>query len=1071
MSHKKNYRYIRTISFILALSVLMTSCGRKTEEEPEVIDQEVISQDITQPTEQDPVSGPLSLAPVSSLPEGGWIMEATFPDRNDDISTTLAMNSMASFKGYHGQGLMYVTVGDDITSFKMYVNEREVDTSSIKANEFYKLDYSDVATDGVNTLQVSSVEPFDAKSKVRVNVTYPTVLDGTLEETGINSDAISLIEDIIESDIEYGFTSAQLAVIRNDRFVYSGSWGRINSYLPDGTRDATSPLVTDDTLYDLASVTKMFATNYAVQKLVTDGELDLDSPVTDYLGDEFVDDTLDIKISGAKKVSIDTQKMWKSKLTVRDILKHQGGFPASPRYCRSTDALFSGNDGSEETRRATRAAICKTPLIYEPGTQTLYSDVDFMILGFIVEKITDKRLDEYVKETFYDPMGLDHITYRPLDNGFGIDDCAATELNGNTRDGKLNYEGIRTQTIRGQVHDELAYYCMAGVSGHAGLFSNATDLAKLATVMLTGGYGNNRFFSIDVMDTFTSPKAEDEANWGLGWWRKGDDIRTGYFGTYSKSSAFGHQGWTGTLVVIDPSRDLVIAYLTNKINSPVTDKEKNTALFDGGGYTASTLGFVTQIISVGMDSDADISDQLMSLLEEMTYDSFRLVDADHVNDPDYPRVKNVQSKLAVYKKRALESGKDEYIKKADELYEKWDQYKLNASDNVSEESDEVILGDECFEEYIPMLEGKRVALFSNQTGIVGDDLDANEHILDALISRNINVTAVFSPEHGFRGEADAGASVKDSADEKTGVPIISLYGNDSHYPSEESMEKFDTLVVDIQDVGLRYYTYYLSMYYLMDACAKNNKKVIILDRPNPNGFYVDGPILKSGFESGVGRLPIPVVHGMTLGEMARMINSEGWLNAGRDACDLLVIPCKNYTHDTKSQVVVNPSPNLKSMRAIYLYASTCFFENTAVSVGRGTDWPFEVFGSPYLEGVESYDFSFTPQSMSGAKNPPFEGQICFGRDLREVSLEEIIDAGIDLEYLIDAYNDMKIAKPDVDFFGKADSKGHCFIDYLMGTDEVREMIIQGKSAQEIKNSWQEDVEEFKKLRQPYLLYD
>ncbi|MBR3634816.1 MAG: penicillin binding protein PBP4B [Lachnospiraceae bacterium] len=1064
-------KYKKHIILLLVISLLLTSCGRsKKEDEPEQTPV-AVEDDTEQIIEKDPKPDPLSLVPVSSVPEGGWIMDAAFPDRNDDISTTLAMNSMASFKGYHGQGVAYVTVGEDIKAFKMYVNEREVDTSSVVSGSIYKLDYSEVSLDGINTIQVSGVEPFDAKSRVKVNVPYPVVLDGSLEEAGINEDAISLIEDIIESDIEYGFTSAQLAVIRNGRFVYSDSWGRINSYNQDGTRDVESPLVTEDTLYDLASVTKMFATNYAIQKLVTDGELELDSPITDYFGEEFVNDTLDIKLAGAKKVSIDTQKKWKGSLTVRDILKHQGGFPASPRYCKPTDALYAGNDGSDETRQATKEAICKTPLIYEPGTQTLYSDVDFMILGFIVENITGMRLDEYVKETFYEPMGLDHITYRPLDNGFGTDDCAATELNGNTRDGKLYFDGIRTAPIRGEVHDELAYYCMGGVSGHAGLFSNASDLSRLASVMLTGGYDNNRFFSIDVMDTFTSPKNENEANWGLGWWRKGDDIRTGYFSTYSVSSAFGHQGWTGTLVVIDPERDLVIAYLTNKINSPVTDKEKNTALFDGGGYTASTLGFVTQIISIGMDSDADIEDQLMSLLEEMTYDSFRIVDADHVNDPDYPKVKNVLSKLAVYKKRALESGNEEYIKKADELAAKWEEYKLNANETPVTDTDEVILGDEQFDEYIPLLEGKRVAVFSNQTGIVGDDLEKNKHVVDALIERNVNVTAIFAPEHGFRGDADAGESVGDSVDSKTGVPILSLYANNSRFPSDESMDRFDTLIIDIQDVGLRYYTYYITMCDLMDACAKKGKNVIILDRPNPNGFYVDGPVLKDEFRSGVGRLPIPVVHGMTLGELARMINGQGWLSEGKDSCDLTVIPCKNYTHDTKSEVVIDPSPNLKSMRAIYLYASTCFFENSAVSVGRGTDQPFEIFGSPYLNGVESYDYSFVPISMSGAKNPMYEGQTCYGRDLRNIPIENIISDGINPEYLIDAYNDMKIVSPDVDFFGKADSKGYYWVDYLFGTDEIRKMIISGKSASEIKNSWQSDVESFKELRKPYLLYD
>ena len=281
---------------------------------------------------------------------------------------------------------------------------------------------------------------------------------------------------------------------------------------------------------------------------------------------------------------------------------------------------------------------------------------------------------------------------------------------------------------------------------------------------------------------------------------------------------------------------------------------------------------------------------------------------------------------------------------------------------------------------------KRVALFSNHTGIVGDvtygaetssgdqnqdlihfGLDANgneisygEHILDALIRHGVNVTAIFSPEHGFRGTEDAGANIDNSVDEKTGIPILSLYTNNTHSPSSEDMGKFDALVVDMQDVGLRYYTYYISMYYLMDACAAAEKEVIILDRPNPNGFYVDGPILKDAYKSGVGQLPIPVVYGMTWGELAEMINGEGWLTSGKNACNLTVIPCQNYTHQTKTKLIRNPSPNIKDMRAVYLYASTCFFENTAVSVGRGTEFPFEAYGSPYLKGVEGFAFSFTP---------------------------------------------------------------------------------------------------------------
>lgn len=409
---------------------------------------------------------------------------------------------------------------------------------------------------------------------------------------------------------------------------------------------------------------------------------------------------------------------------------------------------------------------------------------------------------------------------------------------------------------------------------------------------------------------------------------------------------------------------------------------------------------------------------------------------------------------------------------------------------------DVVLGDAQFDAYIPLLEGKRVALFSNHSGIVGDrtsgpgdtagvdaslipfgrdagghDIAYGEHVLDAMLARGANVTAIFSPEHGFRGTASAGEAVSDSVDPATGVPILSLYAENSHYPSDESMNAFDVLVIDLQDVGLRYYTYYISMYYLMDACASAGKPVVLLDRPNPNGFYVDGPILREAFASGVGRLPVPVVHGLTLGELARMINGEGWLEAGANACDLTVIPCLNYTHRDRVPLVRAPSPNLKDMRAVYLYASTCFFENTAVSVGRGTDHPFEVYGSPYLADDNAFDYSFTPTSMPGAQNPPFEGEACFGRQLMEIPLEDIWNEGINLSYLVEAYDAVHAAHPEVDFFGVPDKSGRYWLDKLCGTDEVRKMIVAGESAEAIEAGWQSDVEAFREQRRPYLLYE
>ncbi len=363
----------------------------------------------------------------------------------------------------------------------------------------------------------------------------------------------------------------------------------------------------------------------------------------------------------------------------------------------------------------------------------------------------------------------------------------------------------------------------------------------------------------------------------------------------------------------------------------------------------------------------------------------------------------------------------------------------------------VVVGAASTDEYVPLLKGKKVALLSNHTGMVG-----NEHVLDIMLAEGVNVTTIFSPEHGFRGTADAGEHVSSSVDEKTGIPIASLYDGKSRTPKKEVMDNIDIIVTDIQDVGLRYYTYYCTMVDLMNAAIAYGKEFMVLDRPNPNGMYVDGPILDMKYESGVGRLPITVVHGMTLGEIANMANGEGWLKDGKKV-KLTVIKCKNYTHQTRYELPIAPSPNLPNMHSIYLYPSTCYFEATPVSLGRGTDKPFQVYGHPDMKG---YSFSFTPRSIDGAKNPPQLDKLCHGVDLTGIPDEEVIARGINLEYLIDAYNNLGIGD---EFFTS-------FFEKLIGNGEIRKMIEEGKSAAEIKATWKDDVEKFKKQRKPYLLY-
>jgi uncharacterized protein YbbC (DUF1343 family) len=369
------------------------------------------------------------------------------------------------------------------------------------------------------------------------------------------------------------------------------------------------------------------------------------------------------------------------------------------------------------------------------------------------------------------------------------------------------------------------------------------------------------------------------------------------------------------------------------------------------------------------------------------------------------------------------------------------------------------VGAESTSEYFPLLKGKRIGIFTTHTGRVGD-----EHTVDFLLRSGFNLVVIFAPEHGFRGNADAGEQVNDSKDSQTGIPIYSLYKDKTGKPGKEILSQIDVVLMDIQDVGLRFYTYYISMYKLMDACAGSQKEMIILDRPNPNGFYVDGPILDMKYRSGVGYLPIPVVHGMTLGELALMINGEKWL-PGQQTCPLRVITCKNYTHQTKYSLPLPPSPNLPNMKAVYLYPSLCLFEGTPLSVGRGTDFPFQVYGSPDMSG---YSFSFTPRSIPGAKYPPHVNKKCYGVDLRNLPDSVIWEGGLNLEYVIDAYNRLKSVLSSSGANGKFFTP---FFRNLIGVDYVDKMIMEGKSAKEIKKCWQTDVEKFKNQRKHYLLYE
>lgn len=362
------------------------------------------------------------------------------------------------------------------------------------------------------------------------------------------------------------------------------------------------------------------------------------------------------------------------------------------------------------------------------------------------------------------------------------------------------------------------------------------------------------------------------------------------------------------------------------------------------------------------------------------------------------------------------------------------------------------VGAERTERYLTILKNKKIAVLANQSSLIG-----NTHLVDSLLKLSIDVKKVFCPEHGFRGDADAGEQIKNYKDPKTHLPVISLYGA-SKKPSVKDLTGIDYLVFDLQDVGARFYTYISSLKYVMEACAENEVKLIVLDRPNPNGFYIDGPIREEAFSSFVGIAPIPVVHGLTVGEFAKMANGQGWLANGK-ICELTVITCENYSHRDYYTLPIYPSPNLPTMTSVYLYPSLCFFEGTAVSLGRGTNKPFQQIGYPNLSGTE---YSFTPVSTPGAsKNPPYKDQLCKGYDLTDYGETMVkLEKKINLFWLIELYK----GYPDKDKFFTS------YFNKLAGNSTLKEQIISGKTEEEIRASWQAGIDEYKRMRKRYLLY-
>ncbi len=374
----------------------------------------------------------------------------------------------------------------------------------------------------------------------------------------------------------------------------------------------------------------------------------------------------------------------------------------------------------------------------------------------------------------------------------------------------------------------------------------------------------------------------------------------------------------------------------------------------------------------------------------------------------------------------------------------------NAQKTIEDNKGILQVGAEQTQEYLPLLKNKKVAIVANQSSLIH-----TTHLVDSLISLKINIVKIFSPEHGFRGNADAGEVVSDNIDKKTGIPVISMYGKNKK-PQAENLKDIDVMIFDLQDVGVRFYTYISSLHYVMEACAENNIHVIVFDRPNPNGFYIDGPILQKEFTSFIGMHPIPLVHGMTIGEYAKMINGEKWLKNNIN-CELTVIKCTDYNHNTLYELPIKPSPNLPDITSVYLYPSLALFEGTIMSLGRGTPHPFHCYGHP---DIEMGSFTFTPVSTPGAAmHPKYEDIACFGTDVSNAGEVILTDKKIILSWILKSYKEMNRD----DFFKSSFGR-------LAGNSELQKQIVEGVSEQEIRKSWQDGLSKFKIVRNKYLLY-
>ncbi|WP_337531042.1 penicillin binding protein PBP4B [Zhenhengia sp.] len=612
------------------------------------------------------ILGSTTLYAKEEVVGSGQITQRILPERGSSASTII--NNRECFKAYKGQGTLYLTL-NQVAHAKLYVNGKEVDISKFidpHSNQAVAIDISDLVQNGDNTLQISEIEPYDAT--IEVNMAYPTLREGTSESVGVDGKVFEVLDRILEAEIEAeGIPGGQLLVAKDGVIIKNEAYGVIKAYDHNGKVEHGIP-VTKETLYDLASNTKMYATNYAVQKLVSEGKLDIDMKISEV-------------IPGFAQ--FDEKK---EQLTLRHLLTHTAGFIPSPKYSDDSylhpveidgqivNVLDQNNDGKNDVYTQNPDEILemieRTPLEYTPGSKNVYSDVDYMLLGLIVEQVSGQKFDVYCQEQIFGPLGLTHTVFNPLQNGFNKDQCAATEMFGNTREGHVNFPNIRTEVVQGEVHDEKAYYSMGGVAGHAGLFSNASDLAVLMQVMLNGGgYGNVELFDQKTIDTFTAPSKTNDT-YGLGWRRQGSGAYAWSFGDQAPDSTIGHTGWTGTATSIDKENDLIIIWLTNTKNTPIADPTKDVNRMEGDAFQFDAAGTLSTLVYEGIigTSEEALEESLLQMsLDRSSFLKEAIKKDKNCTEADYKATVALADVLV--KKAEKEKDNEEALRRAKLAYE------------------------------------------------------------------------------------------------------------------------------------------------------------------------------------------------------------------------------------------------------------------------------------------------------------------------------------------------------------------------------------------------------------------